>query len=289
MDKRSNADNRSLCHFSYADGRRCRMLHHRDHPGLCPFHSREERQAIESERIGTELAATLTGHFHTAADINHVLGKVFTALAQDRISVRKAATLAYAAQLMLQSIPTVKAETKFEYTYNSWQKMIDKATKLPAPTQPPDDPDSGSSSTGEASTENARADRPTTRDRHLRHVPPPQRDDSPKVESAAGAKIAAGFTPPAATQATNATDTRHGVAGAPPLRVGPSGPTDEAEQSSHLSSPHPSANPADACGDSSDLAPTNDTTNEDTNEEDADEENNEPAPVSTGPHYRHRT
>ena len=97
MDKRSNADNHNLCHFSFADGRRCRMLRHPDHRGLCPFHSREERQQLESERIGTELAATLTGHFLTASDIDHVLGKVFTALAQDRISVRKAHTLCYAA------------------------------------------------------------------------------------------------------------------------------------------------------------------------------------------------
>src|SRR5215475_10149891 len=133
MDKRSNADNHNLCHFSFADGRRCRMLRHRDHPGLCPFHSREERQRIESERIGTELAATLTGHFLTASDINHVLGKVFTALAQDRISVKKARAFCYAAQLMLQSIPTVKDETKFKYTYESWSKMLDNATKLPKP------------------------------------------------------------------------------------------------------------------------------------------------------------
>src|SRR5215475_15396107 len=117
MQKRSNADNRHLCMFSYSDGRRCRMLRHPDHRGLCPFHSREERQQLESERIGTELAATLTGHFLTASDIDHVLGKVFTALAQDRISVRKAHTLCYAAQLMLHSIPTVKDETKFKYTY----------------------------------------------------------------------------------------------------------------------------------------------------------------------------
>src|SRR5215472_3172308 len=138
MDKRSRADNRNLCCFSYSDGRRCRMLRHRDHPGLCPFHSREERQALESERIGTELAATLTGHFLTASDINHVLGKVFTALAQDRISVKKAKALAYLAQLMLHYIPTVKKETKFSYSYESWSKMIDNATRLPDPPDPVD-------------------------------------------------------------------------------------------------------------------------------------------------------
>ena len=136
MDKRSNAANHNLCHFSYADGRRCRMLRHRDHPGLCPFHSREERQRIESERIGTELAATLTGHFYTATDVNHVLGKVFTALAQDRISIKKARVLCYAAQLMLQSLPALKDETKFKYTYESWDHMLKNATRLPDPLDP---------------------------------------------------------------------------------------------------------------------------------------------------------
>ena len=136
MDKRSNADNHNLCHFSYADGRRCRMLRHREHPGLCPFHSREERQRIESERIGTELAATLTGHFLTASDINHVLGKVFTALAQDRISIKKAKALAYLAQLMLASLRGVGQEYKFKYSFEAWQRMLKNAVPLPDPLDP---------------------------------------------------------------------------------------------------------------------------------------------------------
>jgi hypothetical protein len=133
MDKRSNAANHNLCHFSYSDGRRCRMLRHRDHPGLCPFHSREERQRIESERIGTELAASLTGNYLTASDINHVLGKVFTALAQDRISIKKAKALAWIAQLMLHSLRWAKNETQIRYSWESWQRMLKNSTHLPDP------------------------------------------------------------------------------------------------------------------------------------------------------------
>ena len=136
MHKRSNAANHNLCHFSYADGRRCRMLRHRDHPGLCPFHSREERQRIESERIGTELAASLTGNYLTASDINHVLGKVFTALAQDRISIKKAKALSYIAQLMLHSLRWAKNETQIRYSWESWQRMLKNATHLPDPLDP---------------------------------------------------------------------------------------------------------------------------------------------------------
>jgi hypothetical protein len=140
MDKRSNADNHNLCHFSFSDGRRCRMLRHRDHLGLCPFHSREERQRVESERIGTELAATLTGNYLTATDINHVLGKVFTALAQDRISAKKAKVLCYAAQLMLASLRTVRLEYQFKYSFEAWQRMQKNAVPLPDPLAPINDP-----------------------------------------------------------------------------------------------------------------------------------------------------
>jgi hypothetical protein len=270
MDKRSNADNRHLCCFSYSDGRQCRMLRHRDHPGLCPFHSREERQALESERIGTELAATLTGHFLTASDINHVLGKVFTALAQDRISIKKAKALAYVAQLMLQSIPTVKDETKFKYTYETWSKMIDNAKKLPKPLP--------ATSHGFADAVFATADaRAATRDRHS---PDGQHSASanhnPAADSNATTNAAnVGAPGPDArgknTSPSPASASEAAAAGAQPLGVGASAPTYKTAQSAHLSSAHPSANSADACADSSPLkrATTTNRTNEDTTEEPA--------------------
>jgi hypothetical protein len=128
--KRSETSTPDFCQFSFADGRLCRMLRRKDHPSLCLFHAREEEQLLESHYLGAELAASLTGKFLTAADINFVLGKLFTALAQNRISQRNAATLAYIAQLMLHSIPTVKRETKFHYDYETWQSMIHEAIPL---------------------------------------------------------------------------------------------------------------------------------------------------------------
>jgi hypothetical protein len=38
------ADESSLCQFSFADSRTCRMFRQRDHPSLCVFHARAERQ-----------------------------------------------------------------------------------------------------------------------------------------------------------------------------------------------------------------------------------------------------
>jgi hypothetical protein len=118
------------CQFPFADGRQCRMLRHKDHPSLCLFPAREEQQLLESPRLGSEISATLSGSFYYATDIDHVLGKVFTAFAQRRISQRDAATMAYLGQLMLQSVPAVQEETTFEYTYEDWLNMDDNAVRL---------------------------------------------------------------------------------------------------------------------------------------------------------------
>ena len=133
----------NLCEFAFSDGRRCRMLRHKNHTTLCLFHAHAEHQLLESHRLGAEMAATFTGDFLTAADINHVMGKVFTALAQNRIPQRTAATLAYLGQVMLLSLPMAKNETKFVYSYETWIDFINNGIRLsnsrpPSPAIPPD-------------------------------------------------------------------------------------------------------------------------------------------------------
>jgi hypothetical protein len=129
------------------------MLCSENHPHLCPFHAREEQQLLESRRLGAELSATLTGRFMTAADINFVLGKLFTALAQNRIPRCNAATLAHIAQLMLHSLPGIQSDFRFKYTTDAWKRMLAEATdlsdsgsnpsRIPSSTEtPPDDADS---------------------------------------------------------------------------------------------------------------------------------------------------
>src|SRR4029077_2325291 len=125
------------CQFETSDGRRCRMLRYNAHPTLCLFHAHDEMQLLESQRIGAELSASLTGQFMTATDINFVLGKLFPAPAQNRIPPRTAAILAYIGQLMLHSLHHVKKEYPFTYKYESWNSMLDKSIPLsrswPAP------------------------------------------------------------------------------------------------------------------------------------------------------------
>jgi hypothetical protein len=139
-DSLSSQIESSLCQFPFADGRRCRMLR-RDHPELCPFHARAEQQLLESHQIGSEISSSVTGDFLTATDVNFVLGKLFTAVAQNRIPVRNAALLAYIGQLLLHSISGVRQEYKFHYKFEQWKDMLANATPLsdPAPTSSADD------------------------------------------------------------------------------------------------------------------------------------------------------
>lgn len=134
------------CQFETSDGRRCRMFRHKSHPALCLFHAHDELQLLESQRLGAELSASISGDFMTATDINFVLGKLFTALAQNRIPPRNAAILAYIGQLMLHSLSNVKREYPFTYDYQVWNNMLKKATTLSNSTPaavdpPPDSPD----------------------------------------------------------------------------------------------------------------------------------------------------
>ncbi len=121
------------CQFPFSDGRCCRMLRSPHHPSFCAFHARQELQLLESQRLGGEISASLNGDFLTATDINHVLGKLFVAVAQDRIPPRKAAALAYLSQVLLSSLPHVKQEFPFHYKFEHWNKVLANAAPLSTP------------------------------------------------------------------------------------------------------------------------------------------------------------
>ncbi|MGB8473823.1 MAG: hypothetical protein WCE61_07050 [Candidatus Acidiferrum sp.] len=133
MSSITSPDRAHLCTFTFADGRQCRMLRSPAHPSFCAFHARQELQLLESQRLGAEISVSLNGDFLSATDINHVLGKLFIAVAQDRIPLRKAAILAYLGQVMLSSLTHVKQEFPFSYNFDHWNKVLAKAAPLSTP------------------------------------------------------------------------------------------------------------------------------------------------------------
>jgi hypothetical protein len=138
-----------LCRFAFADGRHCRMPRWKDHPAFCLTHAHQERQlladlggaagnkrslAANAARVARELAS-LSGEFKTASDVNHVLGKLFSLLAQGRIPRRNAVALAYISQLLIQTLPNVRREIKDTLGFDAWQGTLAAAIddQQPAP------------------------------------------------------------------------------------------------------------------------------------------------------------
>ena len=119
----TSSANLGRCQFYSTDNRRCRMPRWHAHPAYCLHHARREQQLLETERVAGELV-TLTGTFKTAHDVNLVLGRLFSALAQNRIPPGTAATLAYIGGLLLQSLPRVCREVGDAYGFQAWDRKL---------------------------------------------------------------------------------------------------------------------------------------------------------------------
>src|SRR6266700_2880199 len=109
--KRTATNDSHLCLFSFSDGRQCRMLRHKDHATLCIFHARAERQLIEADKLGREIASPPSGEY-------------FAAVAQNRLPTRNAAILAYLGQLLLQSVPKVQDEIINAEDTDFWRDLV---------------------------------------------------------------------------------------------------------------------------------------------------------------------
>ncbi len=134
----SGAGVTTRCQFQFSDGRGCRMLRSPLHSSFCAFHARQELQGLESQRLGDEISASLNGDFLTATDINHVLGKLFRAVAQNRVPLRKAAVLTILGKTLLSSLAHVKQEFPFHYKFDHWNEVLDNAAPLSPPPSLPD-------------------------------------------------------------------------------------------------------------------------------------------------------
>jgi len=144
----------TLCQFPFSDGRTCRMPRWTKHRTLCVFHARSEQQLLAVDQAARRLVS-LSGDFRTASDINHVLGQLFSLVAQNRIPRRDAVALAYIAQLLLQSLPEVRAEIKNTLGYRAWDATVHQA--LTVQPSSPSEPaaDSGDDSADESTEASA--------------------------------------------------------------------------------------------------------------------------------------
>ena len=127
------------CRFLSSDKRQCRMLRADRHPDFCLYHAarQEEIFALLPERefaLAPELEA-LAADLTTATGVNRALGQVFRLLAQNRISRKDAVAFGYIAQLLLQTVPGVRAEAADPTRIGTLSEQ--REPKGPVPAAPP--------------------------------------------------------------------------------------------------------------------------------------------------------
>lgn len=89
----------SRCAYTNARSQRCRMA---ASPGSPYCHSHAKNTVIVASTLASELSQA-AGALSAPEDVNRVLAKIFLALAEDRLSTRKAAVLGYIGQMLLRS------------------------------------------------------------------------------------------------------------------------------------------------------------------------------------------
>jgi hypothetical protein len=88
---------------------RCRLIGFGSQP-FCPKHT---RPVALPQPDPAEIASTLTANlddFTSAAQINDFLSRLLLLLAQDKISTRRAAVLAYITNQLLRTLPAIAKE-----------------------------------------------------------------------------------------------------------------------------------------------------------------------------------
>jgi len=113
--KSSSINNSARCNHRFPNGMRCRLLGFGSQ-AFCPKHT---QVATPPPPDPIEIASTLTVNlddFTSAAQINDFLARLLLLLAQDKISTRRAAVLAYITNQLLRTLPAIAKEANTEPT-----------------------------------------------------------------------------------------------------------------------------------------------------------------------------
>jgi len=124
MSTHSSNDRASLCAFTFADSRHCRMPRRVGHPYLCAFHVRKEAQALDGETAGRDIAYHLSGNYLSACDLTSALGRLFSAVAQGQVKPKTASTLAYLGQTLAHTLHLAQGEYINAYGTDFWRETI---------------------------------------------------------------------------------------------------------------------------------------------------------------------
>lgn len=114
------------CSHLRADGKRCTSATYPGHSSLCHYHlGRQMRGIADGDVLAADILRSI-GNFQSAAAINIALGKILVHQVTGRISREDALALCYNCQLLLQTLPALKAELKESGHDGQWQSETDR-------------------------------------------------------------------------------------------------------------------------------------------------------------------
>src|SRR5229473_3392210 len=80
-------DRKSLCCFTFADGRQCRTPRSPHHPHFCSDHARKDSQARAADKLASDLSYFFSGQYLSACDLSAVLGRLLPAVVRGDIKL----------------------------------------------------------------------------------------------------------------------------------------------------------------------------------------------------------
>src|SRR5713101_2629414 len=117
-------DRKSLCRFTFADGRQCRTPRSPHHPHFCSDHARKDSQACAADQLAHELSYLFSGEYLSACDPSAALGRLLPAVVRGDIKSRSARTLAYLSQTLVQTIHLAEHEYINALGTDSWRRTV---------------------------------------------------------------------------------------------------------------------------------------------------------------------
>jgi hypothetical protein len=113
------------CQHHTPSGRRCRMPVSDPDSGLCSRHAALRQKDLDQADVASKLIGE-SEEFRSAVAINRSLGELYKLQARSLISPRRAAVMAYTANLLLRTLPAIEKEL---YPDGQWPELGD----LPRP------------------------------------------------------------------------------------------------------------------------------------------------------------
>jgi hypothetical protein len=138
--KPSLINNSARCTHRFANGMRCRLLTLDADASYCANHARLQ----ENQREPADTAASLTAdlkEFRSAIPINDFLARLLLLLAENKISPRRAAVLAYITNQLLRTLPAIDRELNPKEDPNEPAEIIFDAPRPDRSEQPEPQPE----------------------------------------------------------------------------------------------------------------------------------------------------